>query len=157
MGYRGIRWFRSPGTIIIFPDSEYCWMTSVLFVCTYNSVRSQLAEGVCRRLHPNWDIASAGIGKAALSPHVVRVLEEEGVDCFSMYAKLLCELPMRTYDVLVVLCENAWQARTAFPPAAEVIYHPVRSPDLWIGEDELSDYRRLREELKEWMIQELHF
>ena len=129
-------------------------MTSVLFVCTYNAVRSQLAEGVCRLLHPDWDIFSAGIAKAALSPHVVRVLEEEGADCFPMYSKLLCELPTRTYDVLVVLCENAWQARAAFPQADKVIYHPVRSPDLWIGAEELSDYRRLRAELKEWIAEE---
>ena len=62
-------------------------MPSVLFLCTYNSVRSQMAEGVCRMLHPDWNILSAGIARGTISTRVIRILEEAGLDCSGMYAK----------------------------------------------------------------------
>lgn len=129
-------------------------MPCVLFLCTYNSVRSQLAEGVCRMLHPGWEIFSAGIARGTISSRVIRVLEETGCDCSGMYAKHLIDLADRQYDAVIVLCENAWGAKDHFPKTAHLIYHPVRSPEPWRGEDELTDYRQLREELKEWIQNE---
>ncbi|MDR0980512.1 MAG: hypothetical protein LBL85_01795 [Methanocalculaceae archaeon] len=126
-------------------------MPTILFLCTYNSIRSQLAEGVCRMLHPDWEIFSAGIARGTISPRVLRILEETGCDCSGMYAKHLTELPGRQYDAVVVLCENAWGARDHLPKTNHLICHPVRSPEPWTGDDELADYRRLRNELKEWM------
>ncbi|HJK20898.1 MAG TPA: hypothetical protein O0X07_07185 [Methanocorpusculum sp.] len=131
-------------------------MPSVLFLCTYNSVRSQMAEGVCRMLHPDWNILSAGIARGTISPSVIRILEEAGIDCSGMYAKHLTDLPDLEYDAIVVLCENAWQARDHLPKTKQMIYHPVQSPEPWIGDDELADYRRLREELTDWMKKTLH-
>lgn len=85
-------------------------MLAVLFLCTYNSVRSQIAEGVCRMLHPDWELSSAGIAAGNISSYAVRCLEEAGCDCSSMYAKHLTELPNRQYDAVVVLCNNSWNA-----------------------------------------------
>ncbi|MDV0443517.1 hypothetical protein [Methanorbis rubei] len=130
-------------------------MPSILFLCTYNSVRSQIAEGVCRQLHPDWNINSAGVARGNISPYVVRCLEESGCDCSNMQAKHLTELPDQTYDVIIVLCENAWGARDHFPKTKKLLFHPIRSPEPWIGEDELSDYRRTRDELRQWMLDEL--
>ncbi|MCZ0860081.1 hypothetical protein O0S10_02405 [Methanocorpusculum sp. MG] len=126
-------------------------MPAILFLCTYNSVRSQIAEGVCRMLHPGWDIYSAGIARGTISPRVLHILKETGCDCSGMYAKHLTELPGRQYDAIIVLCDNAWGAREQFPKTEHLIYHPVRSPEPGIGGDELAGYRQLREELKEWM------
>ena len=114
-------------------------MPSVLFLCTYNSVRSQTAEGVCRILHPDWNILSAGIARGTISPRVIRILEEAGLDCSGMYAKHLTDLPDQEYDAIIVLCENAWQAREHLPKTKQLIYHPVQSPEPWIGDDELAD------------------
>ena len=131
-------------------------MPSVLFLCTYNSVRSQMAEGVCRMLHPDWNILSAGIARGTISTRVIRILEEAGLDCSGMYAKHLTDLSDQEYDAIIVLCENAWQARDHLPKTKQLIYHPVQSPEPWIGDDELADYRRLREELTDWMKKTLH-
>ena len=131
-------------------------MPSVLFICTYNSVRSQTAEGVCRILHPDWNILSAGIARGTISPRVIRILEEAGLDCSGMYAKHLTDLPDQEYDAIIVLCENAWQAREHLPKTKQLIYHQVQSPEPWIGDDELADYRRLRDELTGWMKKTLH-
>ena len=131
-------------------------MPSVLFICTYNSVRSQTAEGVCRILHPDWNILYAGIARGTISPRVIRILEEAGLDCSGMYAKHLTDLPDQEYDSIVVLFENAWQAREHLPKTKQLIYHQVQSPEPWIGDDELADYRRLRDELTDWMKKTLH-
>ena len=128
-------------------------MPSVLFICTYNSVRSQTAEGVCRILHPDWNILSAGIARGTISPRVIRILEEAGLDCSGMYAKHLTDLPDQEYDAI---SENAWQAREHLPKTKQLIYHQVQSPEPWIGDDELADYRRLRDELTDWMKKTLH-
>ena len=131
-------------------------MPSVLFICTYNSVRSQTAEGVCRILHPDWNILSAGIARGTISPRVIRILEEAGLDCSGMYAKHLTDLPDQEYDAIIVLCENAWQARDHLPKTTQLIYHQIQSPEPWIGDDELADYRQLRGELTHRMKKTLH-
>ena len=107
-------------------------------------------------LHPDWNILSAGIARGTISPCVVRILEEAGLDCSGMYAKHLTDLSDQEYDAIIVLCENVWQARDHLPKTKQLISHPVQSPEPWIGDDELADYRRLREELTEWMKKTLH-
>lgn len=122
----------------------------VLFICTYNSVRSQIAEGVCRMLHPNWKIFSAGTAKGHLSPHVVKILEENGCDTSTMSAKHLTDLSQSEFDLIVVLCEDAWMFREGFPNAKQMIFHPVNSPELCYGDDELLEYRRCFAGLKDF-------
>lgn len=99
-------------------------------------------------LYPNWNIFSAGIAKGHLSPNVVKVLEENCCDTSMMYAKHLTDLSQNEFDVIVVLCENAWMFREGFPFAKRVIFHPVKSPEVCAGEDELFEYKRCFAELR---------
>ncbi|HOG52628.1 MAG TPA: arsenate reductase ArsC [Bacillota bacterium] len=129
----------------------------VLFLCTGNSCRSQMAEGWARAL--KGDIIepySAGIKKHGLNSRAVMVMKEAGVDISSHKSKLVGELPTMEFDYVITLCGHANENCPFFPGKVKRIHMGFDDPpQLAKGakslEEELVHYRRVRDEIREFI------
>ena len=126
----------------------------LLFLCTGNSCRSQMAEGWARHLKGDAiDPYSAGIEKHGLNPHAVKVMAEAGVDISGHQSKTLDELAGVEFDVVVTVCGHAHETCPLFPGQARVIHVGFDDPPkLARGETDpekaLAHYRRVRDEIR---------
>ena len=126
----------------------------VLFLCTGNSCRSQMAEGWARNLiSDSVDAFSAGTKPQSLNQIAVKVMQEVGVDISSHTSKHLYTLKDIHFDLVVTVCDNAAQTCPVPPEGTRVIHVPFDDPPhLAINakseEDALSHYRRVRDEIK---------
>jgi arsenate reductase len=129
----------------------------VLFLCTGNSCRSQMAEGWARALHPDTvEAYSAGIAAHGLNPKAVRVMAEAGVDISSQTSKTLDALEGVDFDWVITVCGHAHETCPIFPHGARVVHHGFDDPPkLAAGagsEDEaLAHYRRVRDEIRAYV------
>ena len=126
--------------------------TTILFLCTGNSCRSQMAEGWVRQLYPElFAPYSAGIEKQGLNPRAVRVMAESGVDIESQYSKLVEEIPLATFDYVITLCDHASETCPYFP--GRTLHHafpdPPRLAEAATTEEEiLQAYRLVRDQIR---------
>jgi arsenate reductase len=120
----------------------------VLFLCIYNSARSQIAEGVARRLAPpGVEIWSAGGRPAEINPLAIQVLEEIGIDPSRQRSKRIDEVPWREVDTVVTLCEEGEIECPVFPASARRLYWPMPDPYLAPPERRLEAFRATRDAL----------
>jgi arsenate reductase len=131
----------------------------ILFLCTGNSCRSQMAEGWARHLKNDciepW---SAGIETHGLNPFAVKVMAEKGVDITAHRSKLLSDLEGINFDAVVTVCDHAHESCPLFPGRTMRIHRsfedPPRSAALVEGEEEKLDcYRRVRDEIRAFVDQ----
>lgn len=126
----------------------------VLFLCTGNSCRSQMAEGWARALKGDvLEPYSAGIEKHGLNPNAVRVMAEAGVDISGHSSKLLDSLRDVKFDFVVTVCGHAHETCPWFPGSAKVIHKgfddpPKLAKSAASEEEALDHYRRVRDEIK---------
>lgn len=126
----------------------------VLFLCTGNSCRSQMAEGWARHLKGGvLEAYSAGIEKHGMNPHAVRVMAEAGVDISRQHSKVLGDLGAVRFDYVVTVCGHANEHCPVFPGGARVIHvgfddPPGLTQNLPDGEAKLAEYRRVRDEIR---------
>ena len=126
----------------------------VLFLCTGNSCRSQMAEGWARRLKGDViEPYSAGVEKHGLNPRAVQVMAEAGVDISSHHSKTLHELAGVTFDVVVTVCASAHERCPIFPGRGRVVHvgfddPPALARQAATEEEALSHYRRVRDEIR---------
>lgn len=126
----------------------------VLFLCTGNSCRSQMAEGWARYLKSNIiDPYSAGIETHGLNSHAVKVMAEVGVDISFHRSKHINELMHIDFDYVITVCDNASEHCPVFPGKAKIIHvgfddPPKLAQDAETEEDSLGHYRRVRDEIK---------
>jgi Protein-tyrosine-phosphatase len=126
----------------------------VLFLCTGNSCRSQMAEGWAR--HLNSDVIepySAGIETHGLNPNAVKVMAEAGVDISGHHSKHLDELKDIDFDYVITVCDNAHESCPMFPRQTKVIHvgfddPPRLAKEAKTEEEALKIYRRVRDEIK---------
>jgi arsenate reductase (thioredoxin) len=129
-------------------------MWKIIFLCTGNSCRSQMAEGWVRRLKGDCiELFSAGIIAHGLNPYAVRVMAEAGVDISGQKSKTITELPVRDFDYVITLCDDDQQQCPMFPGKAKVVHFgfddPPRLADKESSEEQqLEIYRRVRNEIK---------
>ena len=103
----------------------------ILFLCTGNSCRSQMAEGWARHLHDNRIEAwSAGIENHGLNPMAVEAMKTAGVDISKHHSKLLSELAHIQFDLVITVCGHADAHCPLFPGATKVIHHGFDDPPL---------------------------
>ncbi len=125
---------------------------SVLFLCTYNSVRSQIAEGLMRSLCPDrFEVFSAGIAPAGLHPLAIKTMREIGIDISSQQAKSVRDFRTTHFDYVISFSNELPDILGRRMPSGEtILVCPVQSPsDLYLDEIEaLADFRELREYLK---------
>jgi arsenate reductase len=126
----------------------------VLFLCTGNSCRSQMAEGWARALKGDAiDAYSAGIETHGMNPRAVQVMAEAGVDISGHHSKLLSELSDVTFDYVVTVCAHAHETCPVFPRKAKVVHvgfddPPKLAKDAKTDEEALGHYRRVRDEIR---------
>lgn len=130
---------------------------TVLFLCTGNSCRSQMAEGWARHLRGDRiEPYSAGIEKHGLNPHAVKVMAESGVDISRHVSKSLEELADVKFDYVVTVCGHAHETCPIFPGDAKVVHVGFDDPPR-LARDEtdpervLSHYRRVRDEIRDFV------
>ena len=128
---------------------------TVLFVCSFNSVRSQMAEGFINARCPKLYLAeSAGIAPAGLNPYAVAVMKEAGIDISKHQSKKIGTFAKVRFDYLITLCDRAKQAGAGIlPPAGKTIHRAFDSPsEIRKNKNEiLADFRVLRDEMGGWL------
>jgi arsenate reductase len=123
----------------------------VMFLCTGNSCRSQMAEGLARELGKGvCEPCSAGLLAAGLHPRAVEVMKEIGIDISRQKSKEIDEALVRKMDIVVTLCTSAEEACPRTPPEVERQHWPVRDPVGARGsrEEVLKEFRRARDEIR---------
>jgi arsenate reductase (thioredoxin) len=129
-------------------------MIKVLFLCTGNSCRSQMAEGWTRHLRGNQiETYSAGIETHGLNQNAVQVMAEAGVDISGHYSKRLNDLSGMKFDYVVTVCNNAHESCPVFPGKTKVIHVGFDDPPRMAAsakteEEQLAPYRRVRDEIR---------
>ena len=129
----------------------------ILFLCTGNSCRSQMAEGWARHLKGDvLKVWSAGIEKHGMNPHAVAVMREAGVDISSQFSKTPAEIGPVEFDVVVTVCGHADEHCPTFPARTRVVHVGFEDPPkltkhLPDGEEKLAVYRRVRDEIRRFV------
>ena len=132
----------------------------VLFLCTGNSCRSQMAEGWARALKGDAvEPYSAGIEKHGMNPHAIKVMAEAGVDISKQHSKTPAEIGPVEFDYVVTVCGHADENCPVFPAKTKVVHVGFEDPPkltkhLPDGEEKLGVYRRVRDEIR-WFIEGL--
>lgn len=131
---------------------------TVLFLCTGNSCRSQMAEGWARHLKSDVLVPfSAGIEKHGMNPHAVRVMGEAGVDISGQYSKTPADMGPVEFDYVVTVCGHADEHCPTFPARTRVVHVGFEDPPkltrhLPDGEEKLAVYRRVRDEIRRFVL-----
>lgn len=128
--------------------------TRVLFICTANAVRSQMAEGFLRAKYGNrYEAFSAGTRRAKVSTLAIVVVQEIGIDISHHRSKTLAELEGVSFDLAVSLCDNAHAICPVVSGPKKTIHHRFADPHLKQCSDEeiLEGYRNVRNMITAWI------
>ncbi len=134
-------------------------MLKVLFLCTGNSCRSQMAEGWARALKSDViEPYSAGIEKHGMNPYAVKAMAEAGVDISGQYSKLVSELGDVDFDYVVTVCGNAHESCPVFSGRAKIVHAGFDDPPRLAAAcsteaEKLACYCRVRDEIKAFVEQ----
>jgi arsenate reductase len=129
----------------------------ILFLCTGNSCRSQMAEGWAKHLRSgDIEAVSAGTETHGLNPNAVKVMAEAGVDISPARSKDVGEFLDMEFDYVITVCDNARKTCPAFPGAARIVHVGFDDPPALAesakGEEEVLDiYRRVRDEIRKFV------
>ena len=129
---------------------------TILFLCTGNSCRSQMAEGWLKHLRSDQVVVkSAGTEKHGLNPLAVKVMEEVGIDISNNVSKLTSELNME-FDFVITVCDRANGSCPFFPAKTKVIHRGFDDPprlakDSKTEDDALVHYRKVRDEIRDYV------
>lgn len=127
----------------------------VLFLCTHNSCRSQMAEGLVNHyLGDCFQAFSAGTEATRVNPLAIRVLTELGIDTSGHHSKVLTEFEGEAFDYVITLCGSANEKCPLFFGGVRRIHIGFDDPSRLEGSDEevLPEFRRVRDEIKEKLI-----
>ena len=130
----------------------------VLFLCTHNSARSQMAEGLLRELGGGgFEAHSAGTEATHVRPLAIRAMEEIGIDIGAQRSKALDEYAGQPFDLVVTVCDEAREACPYFPGARAQIHWSLPDPSKATGTEEsrLAVFRGVRDELRRRIGREL--
>ncbi len=121
-----------PGLRLVRPDDHKRTATSVgrrvLFLCTGNSARSQMAEALLQRLAPNANVFSAGSHPKPLHPNAVRVMNERGIDIAGRRTKHMTEFVDQPFDYIITLCDRVREVCPEFPGHPEPVHWSMADP-----------------------------
>ncbi len=126
----------------------------ILIICTGNSARSQMAEGLINTLYNDKYIAfSAGTKPSFVNPYVVKVMGEIGIDISHHRSKNIEEFYNQEFDFVITVCDNARKICPIFPGAKKMIHNSFQDPAQSIGSEEhiLNIFRKVRDQIKHWL------
>ena len=127
----------------------------ILFLCTRNSCRSQMAEGFAKKILPkNMEIFSAGLEPKGVHPMAIKVMQEIGVDISHQKSKNISEIPIDKIDLVVTLCGDAAERCPIFPGKVERIHWEIEDPAKDQGSDKeiIIVFRKVRDNIKSNII-----
>ena len=132
-------------------------MLKVLFLCTGNSCRSQMAEAFARHLKSDQlEAYSAGLEAHGLNPNAVKVMAETGVDITGQHSRHVDELQGVVFDYVVTVCGHADEHCPVFPGKTKVVHvgfddPPKLARNAQSEEEALGHYRRVRDEIRQFV------
>jgi arsenate reductase len=132
----------------------------ILFLCTGNSCRSQMAEGFAKKmLSKDLKIFSAGIEPKRIHPMAIKVMQEIGIDISQQRSKNISEIPIDKIDLVVTLCGDAAERCPIFPGKIEKIHWAIENPAKAQGSDKeiAIVFRKVRDKIKSYIENEKWF
>ena len=131
----------------------------ILFLCTGNSCRSQMAEGFARHLkHKDIEAYSAGIAPKGIDPMALKAMAEVGIDISAQKSKNIDEMRKQhiEFDYVITLCDNAQKTCPSFPAKTKVVHVAFDDPPKLVAgikneERALDNYRRVRDEIRSFV------
>jgi len=127
---------------------------SVLILCTGNSVRSQMAEGILRHdAGDRFEVASAGTHPSRVRPEAIAVMQEIGIDISNHRSKSVDEFAGRAFDHVLTVCDNAREACPIYPGHRHRLHHSFEDPAPLQGteQERLAAFRRVRDQIREYL------
>lgn len=128
----------------------------VLILCTGNSARSQMAEGLLRHDFGNcFEVESAGIRPGRVRPEAIAVMRELGIDISGHHSKHVDEFAGREFDYVLTVCDHAKESCPLFPGKTIKVHHTFEDPAAFAGaeEERLALFRRVRDEIRLFLQQ----
>lgn len=132
-------------------------MKKIMFLCTANSCRSQMAEGFAKEFGKGLiEVHSAGLMAAGVHNRAIAVMKEIGIDISNQKSKVIEEGLLKQMDIIVTLCGYAEELCPYTPPEIKRIHWPIKDPVGTIGAEQeiMNEFRHARDEIKE-KVQEL--
>jgi len=132
-------------------------MMNTLFLCTGNSCRSQMAEGLTKQLVlPGVAFYSAGVVAKGLDPLAIEAMHELGIDISNQTSNTLDDLGEIDFDLVITLCSHAHESCPVFPHNAEIIHHGFDDPprlasDAESKAEKIVHYRLVRDQIKSFL------
>lgn len=133
-------------------------MPRVLFLCTHNSARSQMAEGLLRTMgQGKFEVFSAGTEATHIRPLAIEAMNEVGIDIRGQHSKVLTKYLNEPFDYVITVCDQANESCPVFPGASHRLHWSFPDPSRATGspEEQLAVYRQVREaiaaRLREWL------
>jgi arsenate reductase (thioredoxin) len=126
----------------------------ILFICTHNAARSQMAEGYMKSKYGDrYKVFSAGTEVTRVHPMAIAVMQEIGIDISGHRSKLTDEFYGTGIETVVTVCDAANKACPFFPGAKEVIHQSFPDPSAFTGSDEevRAGFRSVRDEIIRWI------
>lgn len=131
---------------------------SILVLCTGNSARSQMAEGIIRHLFGDrFEVFSAGTHPSLVRPEAVKAMAEIGIDISGHRSKSVEEFAGREIDYVLTVCDNARENCPYFPARTNVIHHSFDDPASVEGDEEtrVAAFRIVRDQIRDYAATEL--
>ena len=127
----------------------------VLILCTGNSARSQMAEGLLRQMAGNgFEVQSAGVTPSSVRPEAIEVMKEIGIDISKHRSKSADEFVGQDFDYIITVCDNAKETCPVFPGKARRIHQNFEDPPpASVGDrnSRMAIFRKVRDEIREWL------
>ncbi len=123
----------------------------VLILCTGNSARSQMAEGLLRHVGgTRYEVFSAGTKPVGMNPVAIEVMREEGIDISKQRSKSVAEFAGQEFATVITVCDNAAEECPVFPGAPQRVHWSLPNPAAVSGtkEEKLEAFRKVRDELE---------
>jgi len=130
-------------------------LLKILIICTGNSARSQMAEGLFKHYKKDWEIYSAGTKPQDLNPLAVKVMAEIGIDISGYKSKHLNLFLNKNFDYIITVCDNAKESCPVFPGNAKYIHWSLKDPATAesMKEEKLMVFRKTRDDINNRILE----
>jgi len=126
----------------------------VLILCTGNSARSQMAEGLLRHdAGDRFEVFSAGVAPCKVRPEAIAVLRELGIDISAHHSKHVDEFTGQNFDYVLTVCDHAREICPVFPASTRMIHHSFVDPGAFPGSEQerLARFRQVRDQIRQYL------
>lgn len=130
---------------------------SILVLCTGNSARSQMAEGLLKHIcQDKYEIHSAGTKPSIVRPEAIEALTEIGIDISNNRSKSVEEFTDKEIDYVLTVCDNAKENCPYFPAKTKIVHHAFEDPAEIVGDEEtrVQAFKKVRDEIQNYLENE---